>query len=100
LGFCTEYTHIDHTAKDAAQKDMEIDPPVFNHEFLAELGEKAFSRRSFMKWERIMHSHGQTLMEIFALRHGRFERCVDVVLYPMSHDQCEVSIETDLARTL
>ena len=66
---------------------MEIDPPKYNHEFLKELGEKgAFDRRSFMKWERIDHSHGATLDEIFILRHGSFKRCVDVVLYPDSHE--------------
>jgi hypothetical protein len=36
--------------------------------------EKCFSRRSFEKWERIMHSHGATVREVFALRFGRFEK--------------------------
>lgn len=69
---------------------MEVDPPVFNHEFLAELGDKAFSRRSFKKWERITCSHGATLQEVFILRHGKFPRTVDVVVYPDTHDQVEV----------
>jgi len=69
---------------------MEIDPPVLNHEFLSELGDNGFERRSFMKWERIMHSHGATLMEVFTLRYGRFARFVDLVIYPASHEQCEV----------
>ena len=68
-----------------AQKDMECDPPQnTNHEFLNALNEeKCYSRRSFEKWERIMHSHGATVREIFALRFGRFEKYVDVVLYPI-----------------
>ena len=52
---------------------MEITAPNFNHDFLEELGTvNAFDRRSFLKWERIMHSHGATLMEVFTLRHGKF----------------------------
>ena len=68
------------------QRDMEIHPPNINHAFLEELGDKAFDRRSFLKWERIMHSHGATLQEVFTLRHGVFVRCADVVLYPESHE--------------
>lgn len=34
-----------------------------------------------------MHSHGASLREIFALRYGKFERYVDVVVYPNSTDQ-------------
>ena len=36
-----------------------------------------------------MHSHGATVREVFALRYGRFERYVDVVIYPNSHEQVE-----------
>jgi alkyldihydroxyacetonephosphate synthase len=65
---------------------MEVDPPKnLSHEFLNELiTEKSFSRLSFEKWERIMHSHGASLREVFALRYGRFERYVDLVVYPTS----------------
>lgn len=65
---------------------MNIKPPVLNHEFLAELSPKDFSRRSFMKWERINHSHGATLQEVYIIRHGEFKRTVDVVVYPISHE--------------
>jgi hypothetical protein len=67
---------------------MEIDPPRnVNHLFLKQLFEsKCFSRISFEKWERIMHSHGASLREVFALRFGRFDRYVDLVLYPSSND--------------
>lgn len=66
------------------QSDMEIDPPQHvNHDFLKELiDSKNFSRLSFEKWERIMHSHGASLREIFNLRYDRFERYIDVVVYP------------------
>lgn len=46
-----------------------------------------------MKWERIMHSHGATLQEVFILRHGKFKRCVDCVIYPTSHEQVETLVQ-------
>ena len=73
------------------QDDMTIHAPNFNHAFLQELGESAFDRRSFLKWERIMHSHGAGQEEIYLLRHGAFKRCPDVVMYPGSHEHVEVS---------
>lgn len=78
--------HIDFSQKTPKQTDMEIHPPTINHEFLEELGESTFSRRSFLKWERIMHSHGATVQEVFILRNGTFARCVDIVVYPDSNE--------------
>lgn len=73
---------------------MDIQPPKFNHEFMQELDkEVCFSRRSFLKWERIVHSHGDTLLEIFTVRHGTFKRFADLVLYPGSHDHVEVRVK-------
>ena len=74
---------------------MKADEPAnVSHEFLKELEEsKCFSRRSFENWERIMHSHGASLREVFALRYGRFERYVDMVLYPGSTEHCKTIVE-------
>lgn len=74
---------------------MEIDPPQnVNHEFLKQLdAQKCFSRLSFERWERIMHSHGASLREVFNLRFGRFERYVDVVVYPSSTEQVQKIVE-------
>lgn len=74
---------------------MEIDPPQnINHDFLMTIeGEKCYSRRSFEKWERIMHSHGATCREVMILRNGKFARCVDVVLYPNSTEQVEKMVK-------
>lgn len=63
---------------------MNIHAPFINHQFMDEIGESNFDRRSFEKWERINHSHGCTLEEVFTLRHGAFKRCADVVIYPES----------------
>ena len=47
------------------QDDMQIDAPKnINHEFFKAI-EGSYSRRSFEKWERIMHSHGASLREVF-----------------------------------
>jgi len=80
---------VDFTKPAPQQEDMEIDPPKHvNHEFIRALeSQNCFSRRSFEKWERIMHSHGASLKEVYALRYGRLERYVDLVLYPDSTDQ-------------
>lgn len=67
------------------QSDMDVDAPNVNHEFLEAVEkEQCFSRRSFEKWDRIMHSHGATLKEVFALRYGKFDKYVDTVIYPGS----------------
>ena len=78
---------------DPMQDDMEIDAPIINHAFLEALGEESFDRRSFLKWERIMHSHGASLKEVYSLRYGRFERYVDVVIYPDSTKHVEKIVE-------
>eukprot|EP00794_Sanderia_malayensis_P010834 gene10834-11986_t len=36
--------------------------------------------------DRILHGHGQTLQEIFDLRHGKLEKIPDAVLWPSCHD--------------
>ena len=82
---------LDFNSPREQQKDMEIDPPKnVNHPFLQAIdAANCYSRRSFEKWERIMHSHGASLREVFALRYGRFERYVDVVVMPGSTEHVE-----------
>jgi len=55
----------DLESNDPCQEDMEITEPKLNHEFVEELGHELLSRRSFSKWERIMHSHGACLEEVW-----------------------------------
>ena len=72
------------------QADMlNVPAPILNHEFLAELGDSKLSRRSFMKWERIMHSHGQCLAEVFDVRYGTLPKIADCIVYPGSSEDCE-----------
>ena len=55
-----ENVGADMQYEDPPQADMEINAPIINADFIEELGDKELSRRSFLKWERIMHSHGAT----------------------------------------
>ena len=41
---------------------------------------------SFNDQERLLVSHGHTVQEVWALRFGKFDRVVDAVVYPTSHD--------------
>jgi alkyldihydroxyacetonephosphate synthase len=72
---------IDVNNVTAPQKMMEVDPPTINEEFFDKLGDN-FSRVSFEEEERMMHSHGHSLQEVFKLRQGKFSRFADVVIYP------------------
>jgi hypothetical protein len=51
--FCETVAGIEVNWDIPMNKDPKVKPPIFNHAFLEELGEKGFSRRSFEKWERI-----------------------------------------------
>jgi hypothetical protein len=51
---------IDTNNEATYQENMPIEAPVMNHEFIEELGTTNISRRSFMQWERVTHSHGAT----------------------------------------
>ena len=84
-----ETTGMDPDAKLTLNADPQVAAPILNHAFFKEIGERGFTRRSFEKWERYMHSHGESLEETFTLRYGNFKRVVDVVVYPDSHEQVE-----------
>ena len=43
--------------------------------------------------DRLDHSHGQTLEELYALRNSQFSRYVDYVIWPRSHQQVEEIIK-------
>ena len=87
--YIRENLFTDLNADDPAQKDMVVATPNLNHEFLAELGEQNLSRRSFMKWERIMHSHGACLQEVWELRYDKIQKVADCVVYPNSTEDTE-----------
>ena len=80
--YVTKEMHISFESNDPAQADMDVAPPRLNHEFLEELGSEHLSRRSFAKWERIMHSHGACLEEVWQLRYEKIPKLADCVVYP------------------
>ena len=49
------------TSPSQEEQNIQIDPPNINKLFLEELGTQNFSRRSFEKYDRIIHSHGADL---------------------------------------
>lgn len=89
----TENLGADIQYEDPAQEDMTINAPIINQGFIEELGDKNFSRRSFLKWERIMHSHGATFQEVDQLRYGTIPRPVDMILYPTSTENCDLIVK-------
>lgn len=87
--YVTQHLHIDLNKQDPSQEDMEVAQPNINHAFLEELGTEKLSRRSFMKWERIMHSHGACLQEVWQLRYTKVPKVCDVIIYPSSTEDTQ-----------
>jgi len=79
---------VDFSKESPRQEFVPVNPSIFNHDFIKELGEN-FSRRSFEHFDRVMHSHGHSFQEIHILRNFSFKRNADMVLYPGSHEHCE-----------
>ena len=80
---------VDTSDEELAQEMMPIDAPIVNHAFLEELGTENISRRSFLAWERIIHSHGATFQEVSAVKTGKFARTADCVVLPLSTENVE-----------
>lgn len=60
--FIVEETGMDFSDTISGKKDLAIDKPIINAEFLAALkAQGCFSRLSFEKIERIQHSHAHSL---------------------------------------
>ena len=79
---------LDLNVQTPAQKEIKADPPNLNQAFLDELNGKV-AEISIDDKQRIFHSHGHSLQELFMLRHGKLERVVDVVIFIDSHAQAE-----------
>ena len=64
---------------------------IINQAFLDDLKASLDTHAEFSldDGQRIHHSHGHTLQEIYALRHGQFPRIVDLVIFVSSHEQVE-----------
>jgi alkyldihydroxyacetonephosphate synthase len=74
------------------QSEIPIDPPIRNENFIRDItGKVDFATDS--KITRLDHSHGHSLQEIYALRQGKLERTVDLVVYIIDHGQAEYLIK-------
>jgi alkyldihydroxyacetonephosphate synthase len=62
----------------------DVPAPISNAAFEAEI-KGQYVRVATDDQERVFHSHGHTLEEIFRLRHGACERIPDLVVYPGTH---------------
>ncbi|KAK6016763.1 hypothetical protein OSTOST_17749, partial [Ostertagia ostertagi] len=65
--------------------DIGIPPPIENDQIYDELlcADISFSNAPLI---RLMRGHGHTLHEIFYLRHGKFPRLPDIVVWPRSEE--------------
>lgn len=84
---------VDHEVEKTDFNKFVLPKPNLNHDFMRELGEQNFSRRSFTMKERVHHSHGQTFQEINAIRAARLDKYVDLVVYPFSTEHCQILVE-------
>jgi len=62
----------------------DVPAPISNAAFEAEI-KGQYVHVATDDQERVFHSHGHTLEEIFRLRHGACERVADLVVYPGTH---------------
>lgn len=86
-----EVIGLDTNNQTPPQDKIPANPPIINQTFLDELqSNKSFYNEITMDdGQRIHHSHGHTLQEIYALRNGKFSRIVDLVVYVDKHEQVE-----------
>lgn len=75
-----------------AQSATPVHPPKRHPEFLARV-KASCAYVTEDDNERLLHSHGHTLQEIFTLRFSQFPRVVDLVVYPQSHEQVEAVVK-------
>ncbi|CAG9326076.1 AGPS_1 [Blepharisma stoltei] len=88
---------LDLANKSTLQNSIPVDPPVRNQAFFDRV--KPFSLHvTEDDQDRAFHSHGHTLQEMFIVKFGKFERTVDIVVYPGTEEHVEgiVKLATEL----
>ena len=84
----------DMSVRSSSRETMNIEDypePIQNDEFLELVN--GIGIASFDTEDRIVHGHGQTVFEIFALRYAKLPRIPDIVLWPQSHGDVVKIIE-------
>jgi len=78
---------IDLSKTTTAQPQMnDVPAPILNQPFLDAIKGLANVTVSVSDEDRVFRAHGHTLLEVFTLREGTFERVPDAVVWPSSHD--------------
>jgi len=75
--------------QDASVLDASAPPPNINQGFVDELvgmSPSPMIKYSSSSGDRVDHSHGQTLCELYDLRFGKIKELVDMVVWPRSHE--------------
>lgn len=75
-----------------SQPHPTLPDPVMNQPFLDAI-KGHYGRISFSSPERLLHTHGHTAEEMYRLKFGSFDRTPDAVVWPESHEQCEVIVK-------
>ncbi|CAD8177522.1 unnamed protein product [Paramecium pentaurelia] len=83
---------IDLSLNCEAQIEIPADPSIINEQFVNAI-QGLFNEISFNNAQRILHSHGHTMQEIYELRHGKLSRIVDCVIFISSHTQAETLVK-------
>ena len=83
---------LDFHLRTPPQEEIPVQDPNLNEDFIREIKDKV-DEVNTEKICRLMHSHGHTMQEIYALRYGQFDRVVDCVVYINSHEQAETVVK-------
>jgi alkyldihydroxyacetonephosphate synthase len=69
-------------------KESDYPPPVKNESFINELTD-ADIEFSVQFEDRFLRCHAQGARDIYTLRHGKFDRVPDIVVWPKNHEEVE-----------
>ena len=89
-----EVIGLDTTNQTPFQTSIPANPSVLNEAFMEDLkkNSQCYNEYTLDDNQRIHHSHGHTLQEIYALRHGKFLRIADMVIFVSDHEQVEALV--------
>ncbi|KRX00983.1 FAD-linked oxidase-like, C-terminal [Pseudocohnilembus persalinus] len=83
--------NINNTTLPKLEKAI-ADEPIINEQFMEAIKNKVGEITTDTE-QRVFHSHGQTMEDIYIVRNGKFERTVDVVVYIENEQQAEILVK-------
>ncbi len=66
--------------------------PIKNQDFVDAISGH-YDRLSYNNKERVMHAHGHTAQEVYAIKFGEFKRVPDAIVWPTCHKDVEVIVK-------